>query len=286
MSVEQNKEVTRRTIEEVMNQGKVELIPELFDPNYVHRGPGGQEVRGQEGWKQTVLNSRAAFPDIRYTIVELVGEANRVVCQHSATGTHKGDYMGIPATGKQIATGGMFVNRFEGGKVVETWGVSNPVLMYQQLGVTPPGLNQSEETNKAVLKRYFEEVLNKGNAALLDELMDENYVMVGAGGQEVIKSREGNKQYFSQGRSMASDLHVTIDEMVAEADKVAVAGAWEGTNTGPFQGNPPTGKRFKYGYTAIYRFAGGKIAGGRIVSDTLGVYQQLGIAPPSVAPAT
>jgi predicted ester cyclase len=178
----------------------------------------------------------------------------------------------------------MFVNRFEDGRVAETWAVSNPLITSQQLGINPPGFVLSAEGNKAILKRYFNEVLNKGNASLLDELMDENYVMRGPSGEELIKGREGSKAYFAQGRAAFSGLHATIDEMVAEGDKVVAAGVWEGTNTGPLQGVAPTGKHVKYGYIAIYSFAGGKITGGRILSDTVSLYQQLGTTPPAFGP--
>lgn len=139
----------------------------------------------------------------------------------------------------------------------------------------------SVEENKALLKRYFEEVLNKGNVSAVDQYIDENYTMRGASGAELIKGRKAAKEYWGQARVFAPDLHATIDEMVAEGDSVAAAGTWEGTNTGESQGNPPTGKHFKYGYIAIYSFAGGKIAGGRIISDTLSLYQQLGVTPPT-----
>ena len=284
MSVDKNKEVTRLTLEEVMNKSNLELIPSLFAPDYVHRAASGQEIRGHEGWKQTVIDAHAAFPDIHYTVDELIGDGDKVVCRFTGTGTFKGEYMGAAPNGKRFTSKAMFVNRFENGKVAETWSVSNPLITFQQLGINPPGFVLSAEGNKAILKRYFDEVLNKGNMSLLDELMDKNYVMRGATGQELIKGREGSKAYFAQGRAAFSGLHATVDEMVAEGDKVVATGVWEGTNTGSLQGAAPTGKHVKYGYIAIYSFAGGKITGGRILSDTMSLYQQLGTIPPAFAP--
>ncbi len=285
MSVEKNKEVTRLTIEEVMNKSNLALIPDLFAPDYVHRSAAGQEIKGHEGWRQNVIDGHAAFPDLHYRIDELVGEGDKVVCRITGTGTFRGEYMGMAPNGRRFNASSMFVNTFREGKIVETWAVANPLISMQQLGISPPGFVPSQEKNKAVVKRYFEEVLNKRNFALLDELMDENYVMRGPSGQEAIRGRAGSKEYFSRSGTLASDLRVTIDEMHADGDKVIVSGYWQGTNTGEFQGNRPTGKPFKYGYTGVYTLAGGRIVGGRIVSDTLSLYQQLGITPPS-APAT
>jgi predicted ester cyclase len=139
MSVEENKAVTRLTLEQVINRGNVGLIPELFSPTYVHCSASGLEIKGHDGWEQSVLRGLAAFPDMFYTIDDLVAEGDKVVCRFTATGTHKGEYMGISPTGKRITVNGVFINRFEEGKVVETWAMSNPMLLFQQLGVVPPG---------------------------------------------------------------------------------------------------------------------------------------------------
>jgi predicted ester cyclase len=144
-SIEQNKTVTRRTLEDVMNKGNVALIPELFAANYVFHVRAGAEIKGHDGWKQVVVAGRNAFPDVVYTVIELAGEGDKVFCRFSWTGTHKGDYSGIAPTGKRITGSGMFVNRFEGAKVVETWGESNPLLMYQQMGVAPPGFELAKK---------------------------------------------------------------------------------------------------------------------------------------------
>jgi len=121
-----------------MNEGNVTLIPKLFAPDYVHRSAGGEEIRGHDGWKRAVETVRAAFPDVRYAVEELVSEGDRVVCRHSMTGTHQGEYLEIAPTGTRITSGGLFINRFKGGKIKETWGASNMLWFFQRLGVTPP----------------------------------------------------------------------------------------------------------------------------------------------------
>jgi hypothetical protein len=77
MSVEQNKTVTRRTLEDVINKGNLALMPELFAASYVHRGAAGMEIKGHDGWKQVVTSGRNAFPDAVYSIVDLGERAIR-----------------------------------------------------------------------------------------------------------------------------------------------------------------------------------------------------------------
>ena len=283
MSVEKNKEVTRRTLEEVMNQSKVELIPELFAANYVHRSPGGQEIKGHDAWKQTVISAHAAFPDIHYAIDELVAEGDKVVCRYSMTATHRGEYMGIAATGKRVTSKGIFANRFENGKVAETFGVSNPLPFFQQLGVTPPTLAQTQEANKTTLRRYYQEVFGKGDLSHWSEMVDENYVMRVVGAAP-LKGLEGGKQTTAQRMAMAPDTKTTIDEIAADGDIVAIRGQFTGTHTGEVQGLSPTGKKFTRQFAAFYRFKDGKIIEGWSVQDVLGMYQQLGITPPATPP--
>ncbi len=139
MSVEQNKEVTRKTIDEVWNKGAVDLIPELFNSDYIARGVAGPDIKGHDGWRQVVLNYRKAFPDVHDTIDELIAEGDKVVCRHTMTGTHTGEYPGLAPTGKKTKTTTIFVNYFKNGKIAETWSISNPIVFYSQLGMAPPG---------------------------------------------------------------------------------------------------------------------------------------------------
>jgi predicted ester cyclase len=139
----------------------------------------------------------------------------------------------------------------------------------------------STEKNKATLRRYYDEVFNKKNLSVWDELMDKNYTMSPVGNRTGgLKGLEGAKQVATGISGNAPDTKITIDEMVADGDTVAVRGAFKGTNTGNLQDNPPTGKKFVRAFAAFYRFKDGKIAEGWTVQDTLGMYQQLGLTPP------
>lgn len=139
VSVEENRAVVRRVVEQVLDKADPEVIPELFAPDWVYHVSATQEVKGHDAVKQVVTSNHAAFPDMRVIVDELVAEGNRVVCRYTITGTHAGILAGVPPTGKKVSYSGMFVDRMEGGKVVETWGVQDQLSMWRQLGTSPTG---------------------------------------------------------------------------------------------------------------------------------------------------
>ena len=138
MSAEDNKEIERRIIEEVFNQGRLEIIPELMSPEYIYHGPGGMELKGPEGFAQLVTMFRSAFPDINLKIEDLLADGDKVVVRFTGSGTHRGELMGIPASGKPLATSGVVVACVEDGKCVEAWETFDRLDMFQQLGAVPP----------------------------------------------------------------------------------------------------------------------------------------------------
>ena len=138
------------------------------------------------------------------------------------------------------------------------------------------------EENKAALKRYYSEVLNKGNYALWDELMTGDYVLTSPHGTgEGLKGKEGGQQNYNTRKAQSSDSEFTVEQMVAEGDTVVIRGVLKGTNDGEISGNPATGKQFARTYVGIYQFKDGKINRGWTVQDALGFFQQLGITPPA-----
>ena len=133
---EENKALIRRFYEEVWNDKNLEAIDELVATDSVdHDLPPGRE-----GAKAFISMYLSAFPDTKMTIEDLLAEGDKVVTRWSATGTHTGELMGIPATGKQVTVTGLDINRYSGGKSVEHWGEFDQMGMMQQLGVVPgPG---------------------------------------------------------------------------------------------------------------------------------------------------
>jgi len=141
MSTEQNKALVRQLVEEVINQGNISMIDELLIPDFVEHEelPPGIPP-GREAPKVLFTVLRSAFPDLKATIEHLIAEGDEVVLHMTWTGTHEGEFMGIPPTGKRISINVIDILGIAEGKFVEHWGVMDSMAMMQQLGVVPaPG---------------------------------------------------------------------------------------------------------------------------------------------------
>jgi steroid delta-isomerase-like uncharacterized protein len=140
MSTEGNKALVRREVDEVWNQGNLAAADELFAADViVHGGLPGQPP-GVEAIKQGVELNRAAFPDFHVTIDDLIAEGDKVVLRATTRGTHKGELLGMPPTGKQATMTGMTTVRIADGKIAEVWTCSDLFGLMQQLGAIPtPG---------------------------------------------------------------------------------------------------------------------------------------------------
>jgi steroid delta-isomerase-like uncharacterized protein len=133
------KELTRRYVDQVWNQGKLDLIDQLVAPGCITHdpaGPGG-ELKGPEGIRQLVSMYRTAFPDTEFELGELIAEGDTTAVRISASGTHKGALMGIAPTGKRVSISGILMTRFRDGKQIESWSSYDQLGMLQQLGVVP-----------------------------------------------------------------------------------------------------------------------------------------------------
>jgi steroid delta-isomerase-like uncharacterized protein len=136
MSVEQNRAVVRRFVDEVLSTGNLSVADELLAPDFaLHGFPGIPPTR--EGFDRILTAFRAAFPDWRDTVDDMVAEGDQVVIRLAGSGTHQGEFMGIPATGKRVTIGGMAIYRLRGGRIVEDRVQLDMLGMLQQLGVVP-----------------------------------------------------------------------------------------------------------------------------------------------------
>lgn len=135
---EQNKALAARIALEAFNQGKLEVIDEVIADNVVDHGelqPG--MTPGKEGVKQLVKALRSAFPDFKIAIDLQVGEGDLVVQRATTTGTMKGEFAGMPPSGKTATWEAIHISRLKDGKVVEHWMVQDQLGMLQQLGFIP-----------------------------------------------------------------------------------------------------------------------------------------------------
>ncbi len=143
----------------------------------------------------------------------------------------------------------------------------------------------STEANKALARRVTDEVWNQGNMAAVDDLFTSAAVTHGRTAADDIRGTDGFKQYVTPLRTAFPDLHLTIEDQIAEGDKVANRFTMHGTqkgelHLGPSSTVPPTGKEVTITGIVINRLDGGKIAETWVNVDQLGLLQQLGLFPP------
>ncbi len=142
---QENKALVRRFIDEVQSQGNIDVIDEFCAPDFVnHSAPPGMPSNC-EGVKHVTAMFRQAFPDSYFTIEDMVAEGDRVVTRKTFHGSHQGEFMGIPPTGKQVSIGLIDIVRIASGQVVEHWSIGDNLGMMQQLGVISSPDQQAQE---------------------------------------------------------------------------------------------------------------------------------------------
>ena len=135
MSTEQNKALVRQMVDEIFNQGNLSQADEFLASDFAEREelPPGIP-RDREGVKQLTTMLRSAFPDFKATIDDIVAEGDKVVARVTMTGTHTGDFWGVPPTGRQVNLTAIYIVRIAGGKIVEHWGEEDGMKVFRQLG--------------------------------------------------------------------------------------------------------------------------------------------------------
>jgi steroid delta-isomerase-like uncharacterized protein len=137
----------------------------------------------------------------------------------------------------------------------------------------------STEQNKALAHQFLEEVFNQGNMSRFNELVAPDFVEHEEVPPGVPRNREGVAMLLTMLRSAFPDFKATIDDMIAEGDKVVVRMTWTGTQQGEFMGMPPSGKPMSIGVIDIFRMEKDKLVEHWGLSDTMSMMEQLGAMP-------
>ena len=137
----ENKALVRRMFEED-NKRNLAAVEEIIAPDYVIHGLQALGLPptftpGLEGWRQMRIAIWTAFPDLHYTLEDLIAEGDKVVCRYTFRGTHRGEFMGAPPTGKQVSMAVIEIDRIGDDKLVETWANVDALGLMQQLGAIP-----------------------------------------------------------------------------------------------------------------------------------------------------
>jgi steroid delta-isomerase-like uncharacterized protein len=285
-----NKAIICRYVD-ATNAGELDLFDLFVDEDYVENEPIPGQGMGREELKKAYVVFNGPFPDLEYVFEDLIAEGDLVFGRGVISGTHKGDFMGVPATGKVIHWTGTRLFRLRNGQVMEGWINVDMMGMMQQMEVIPAppapdpaaippakhitGAPSNREANKALMARFIEQVWNRGNLAAADELFHPDHTSPSA--PTLPPGPEGTKIIATAFRNAFPDFHMTIEQIAAEDDRVAARFVETGTHQGELFGIPPTGKQVKFSEIGILRIADGKIVESWYDVDMLGLMGQLGV---------
>ena len=135
MSASEHKALFRYLVEQAWNKGNLEAADQVFAASFTHPHLASEPAAGPARAKQFIAAYRTAFPDIHIQIEEQIVEEDRLAVRCRMQGTHAGELMGVPPTGKRVTAGVMLFFRFEEGKIVEEWIEFNQLSVLQQIGV-------------------------------------------------------------------------------------------------------------------------------------------------------
>jgi steroid delta-isomerase-like uncharacterized protein len=220
-----------------------------------------------------------SFTNLQFAVDDIVVDGDKVAIRVHATGSHTGDFYGIPASGKEISWTAHRILRVQDGMFVEGTNEFDQVGILQQMGVIPsmqPPPNP--EANKALVRRVYDEE-NKGNVDIVEELFSPDFVMHGDALNPLQKGIPLLKAGVQSTREAFPDLYVEILDIVGAGDKVVTRLRWTGTQTGPFFGLPPTNKKMSWTGIATNRIENGKIVERWFNADFFGMLQQFGLIP-------
>ena len=240
------KEVVRRVVEGIWNQGRMELAENLFAPGFVNHDPNPGAVDDLDGFKEWVVRWRSAFPDIHVEIHDLVAEEDGVGARLTATGTHRGEFLGIPATGIPVTMKIINLYRLDGGRIAEVYRSYDLLGLGQQLGYLEPlpeevfpfsfirrknpiefawgsssgsmGDPGDPESNKALCVREVEEGWNRGDAAAALAIVAPTFVFHSV--YPEVTDFESYRQWIEGHIDPENPTQIATDDPIAEGDKV------------------------------------------------------------------
>jgi steroid delta-isomerase-like uncharacterized protein len=287
---EANEATATRWFTDVLNQKQFDILEEILDPN-VALDPGAfSAMTGIDQVNQMLGDLLGAFPDAAYTIEDTLVDGDRVVMRWTGTGTHAGDYAGIPATGEAQRWSGIHVFHFACGKITNIWAEADilaqlglvddipatPVPFTGDTGSPGPACELSAPEEMERIARVWQDVWTSHDLADYDGVVDPDEmhhfgVRSDTVGLDALEhSLEGFFTAFP-------DLQATMDDIVVDGDRVAFRYTDSGTNTGDFFGNPPTAQPVTWTGINILRIQCGMVVESWAEVDGLGLWRQLGL---------
>ncbi len=246
-----NKAVVERWGKEIWNAGNLAAVDEIVAADCVSHTPQGEQ-RGREAIKQARQRWQAAFPDLRFTVIELTAESDKVVEHWSLRGTHKGDWQGVAGTGKVVAFTGVTKLRIAEGMIAEVWVHSDYRGFLLQVGEAP-----ASAAARDIIDRWAR-IWNEGDMAAIDDVVSADYLQHSSLRGDM-RGREVVRQSYASYHLAFPDMHFTGTTLVAEGDRLVNHWSFKGTHRGEWNGVAATGKVITYTGANVFRIADGRI---------------------------
>ncbi len=286
MSLEENKAVARRFLVDIWSQGSDAAAYDILAPSFVFLlGVDPYRVEGPEAFMKIVHRNRTAFRNLTYIPDDdnVVAEGDKVVYPWTMTSKHIGMWAGYPPSNKDVSIKGMTHYVFDDGKIVQAQVQNEALSLVRQIGGIPPlGMGTEYkvvEANKDLARRFFHAAWNEGDMQKIDELTNPAALDHSTVKGKTETGSDSFKQIVSMFRGAMPDIYLTIEDEIAEGDRVVHRWTLRGTHTGEILGVPPTGKQVAFTGTTIVRIDDGKIVERWANVDELDLLQQLGVVP-------
>lgn len=233
-----NEQMAHRFVD-ILNSGEIDDLDEIFASEVVIHSmsslPFGEEITELVAFKQFFNLLRGALSDSEATVDDVIVDGDKVALRWTIKGTHTDDLPNLPASHVSMTTSGVGIFRFEDYKIVEFWRVFDTLGMMSQLGATNEVVIDKSLNKKQLVNRFVIEVLNEGQMEAADEIFSPNITMhvIDSLINEDYIGLEDSKQFINLYRDSFDGFNVTIDDIIAEGDKVVV----QTTTTGVYVGD-------------------------------------------------
>lgn len=282
-----NKKAARRLVENVWIDRKLDSVEKFFAADGGLSGgvpAGAGRILNPEVIKMVGSAVFEAFPDFEASIDFVIAEGDNVVLRISETGTHRSDYMGVPASGKKVSWSDTFFLTFRDGKIVQAWMQADTMgLMRQVGGFKPQATGKAQpgmagmtpaERNRAVFTRFIEEFWNQRNFEVADEIIAPEHFSSSI--PMLPKGPEGMKLIAGiVAGSIFPDLQRRVIEVFATEDMVGAIWENSGTHEGVYMNVPGTGKKVKWLELGIIKMKDGKFVESWYRPDEVGLLKEL-----------
>jgi steroid delta-isomerase-like uncharacterized protein len=274
---------TVRYVHSELDKGNWKVFDEVLTSDYVRHcqamPPDLQEMHGAERLKTFIKDFLSGVSDLNETIDVIMADSDKVAYVLTMTGKQTGPMGDLPASGKKFNSVNIIVQRFENGKIAETWVSWDNLDFLRQLGFFPPPAPSAEtmagdtdkiEARKALARRWFEEVINQRNLNAIDEIYSPDFRYHGPDGLE-LQGTDAVRKFAAAILAASNDRHAVVEQQVAEGDLIVTRFISTGHFTAPYRGIEPTGELWTTEGIDISRIVNGKIVEGWEVFHNTGL---------------